>query len=93
MRIVTLSSSVYSYSVKAARKALDFEDGDRYLVGMLYNGLMARQIKGWDEEDAYTPWRKLYCYLQRPGAVKQIKRRTHKRERREAKAAIRKEES
>jgi hypothetical protein len=50
---------------------------------------MARRIVTWDEQDAYTPWRKLYCYLQRPGAVKGIKRRTHRRERREGKAEIR----
>jgi hypothetical protein len=42
-----------------------------------------RPIVTWDEEDAYTGWRRLYCYLQRPGVVKKIKRRTHKRERRE----------
>lgn len=50
---------------------------------------MSRQIRGWDEEDAYTSWRRVYCYLQRAGVVKAIKRRTHKRDRREAKAAIR----
>lgn len=50
---------------------------------------MRRRIVGWDEEDAYTSWRRFYCYLRRAGVVKAIKRRTHKRERREAKAAIR----
>jgi hypothetical protein len=34
-----------------------------------------------EEFDAYTSWRKFYCYLQRAGAVKSIKRMTHKRER------------
>lgn len=48
-----------------------------------------RRITGWDEEDAYTSWRRFYCYLQRPGAVRYIKRKTHKRERREARAEIR----
>jgi hypothetical protein len=48
-----------------------------------------RAITGWAEEDAYTPWRKFYCYLQRAGAVKSIKRMTHRRERREAKREIR----
>ena len=43
-----------------------------------------RRIKGWAEEDAYTAWRKFYCYLSRAGAVKSIKRETHRRERREA---------
>lgn len=50
---------------------------------------MPRRIVNWDEQDAYTPWRKLYCYLQRPGAVKFVKRRTHRRERREARDEIR----
>jgi hypothetical protein len=48
-----------------------------------------RAITGWAEQDAYTPWRKFYCYLQRAGAVKSIKRMTHRRERREAKREIR----
>ncbi|MGZ4659651.1 MAG: hypothetical protein ACXVYB_00060 [Arthrobacter sp.] len=48
-----------------------------------------RAIRGWDEEDAYTSWRKFYCYLQRAGAVAYIKGRTHRRERREARDAIR----
>lgn len=45
----------------------------------------------WDEADAYTGWRRVLAYLDRPGAVKKIKRRTHKRERREAKREIREE--
>lgn len=53
---------------------------------------MGRQaIDGWQEQDAYTSWRKLYCYLQRAGAVKSIKRGTHRRMRREALAEIRRE--
>lgn len=50
--------------------------------------MLKRRIKGWAEEDAYTVWRKWYCYLQRPGVVKSIKRNTHKRERREGKKEI-----
>lgn len=49
---------------------------------------MKRIIKNADEQDAYTLARKFYCYLSRPGIVKKIKRRTHKRERQEAKAWI-----
>ena len=49
---------------------------------------MPRRIVTWDEQDAYTSWRRLYCYLQRAGAVKAIKRRTHRRERREGRAEI-----
>lgn len=53
---------------------------------------MGRQsVKGWAEQDAYTGWRKVLCYLQRPGAVKAIKRATHRRVRREAKAEVRRE--
>lgn len=48
-----------------------------------------RAIVGWSEEDAYTSWRQAYCYLQKAGAVKWIKRTTHRRERREAKREIR----
>lgn len=47
-----------------------------------------RFIKDGDEQDAYTRWRKIYCYLARPGAVKKIKKRTHRRERREGKEVI-----
>ena len=50
---------------------------------------MPRRIVTTEEQDAYTPWRKVYCYLQRAGAVKQVKRRTHRRERREGRAEIR----
>lgn len=46
---------------------------------------MARRIVNADEQDAYTRWRRLLCYTQRAGVVKAIKRRTHKRERREGK--------
>jgi hypothetical protein len=50
-----------------------------------------RPIVNGDEQDAYTRWRPILCYMQRPGVVKAIKRTTHKRERREARAAIRTE--
>jgi hypothetical protein len=50
---------------------------------------MSRRIVTWEEQDAYTGWRKVMCYLQRAGKVKAIKRRTHRRERREAKREIR----
>jgi hypothetical protein len=45
---------------------------------------MKRIIKTAEEQDAYTSWRKVCVYLTRAGAVKAIKKRTHKRERREA---------
>jgi len=46
-----------------------------------------RAVHG-EEADAYGRWRNYICYLQRPGAVKAIKRRTHKRERREGKQEV-----
>lgn len=49
---------------------------------------MKRIIKDWDEQDVYTAWRRLYCWTQRAGAVKRVKKRTHRRERREAKRWI-----
>lgn len=48
-----------------------------------------RIIKTADEQDAYTGWRKVLIYMGRPGVVKSIKRRTHKRERKEGKQEIR----
>lgn len=48
-----------------------------------------RIIKTADEQDAYTGWRKVLIYMSRPGVVKNIKRRTHKRERREGAQEIR----
>lgn len=50
---------------------------------------MARAVRGADEQDAYTRWRKVLIYLGRPGVVKKIKRRTHKRERQEGKREAR----
>ena len=44
---------------------------------------MKRLIKTASEQDAYTSWRKMLIW--RAGAVKQIKKATHRRERREAK--------
>lgn len=48
-----------------------------------------RAIKSADEYDAYSPWRRFYPSLRRAGAVKAIKRRTHKRERREGRIEAR----
>ena len=43
-----------------------------------------RRIVTGEEQDVYTAWRRLYYWTQRAGAVKAVKRRTHRRERREA---------
>lgn len=43
-----------------------------------------------EEQDAYTGWRRVLASMQRAGAVKQVKQRTHRRERRvDAKREIR----
>jgi len=49
---------------------------------------MARAIITGEEQDAYTSWRKVLAWTQRSGAVKAVKKRTHRRERRAAKAAM-----
>jgi hypothetical protein len=51
-----------------------------------------RRIVSGEEEDAYTRWRQVMGYLRRPGTVKAIKRRTHKRERREGRAEARQDD-
>ncbi len=43
---------------------------------------MSRAVKGWDEQDAFTGWRRVLHF--RPGQIRRIKRRAAKRERREA---------
>lgn len=50
-----------------------------------------RRIVTGDEQDVHTRWRHLYCWTKRPGATKKVKRRTNRRERREGKAAVRRE--
>lgn len=49
-----------------------------------------RPVIGYDEQDVYTGWRRLYCYTRKAGVVAYVKRKTHKRERREARQEIRK---
>lgn len=40
-----------------------------------------RSLRDGDEQNAFTGWRKFYCYLQRAGVRKAIKRQANKRER------------
>lgn len=44
---------------------------------------MTRPVKGGDEQDVFTGWRKVMCWTQRAGACKRVKRRANRRERRE----------
>ena len=41
------------------------------------------------EQDAFTGWRNVLCYIQRPGVVAKIKRGANKRERQQARRDIR----
>lgn len=49
---------------------------------------MTRKIRPGEEQDVYTKFRKYLIWASRPGKVKKVKRRTHKRERQEAKREI-----
>ena len=42
-------------------------------------------LKGGEEYDVVSNWRKLYCYLHRAGVAKSIKKKMNKRARRDAK--------
>lgn len=53
---------------------------------------MKRQMKTAAEYDAFTRWRRYYCYLSRAGTVKKIKRQANRRERREGRREARSRE-
>lgn len=58
------------------------------LVGGL--GLLCRiPMKGGAEMDVFGRWRKVMCYLSRPGVCKRVKRGYNKRVRRVAKMELR----
>ena len=44
-----------------------------------------QKLKDGDEFDVVSGWRRWYCYLQRAGSVKAIKKRMNKRARKEGK--------
>ena len=44
-----------------------------------------QKLKGGDEFDVVGGWRRWYCYLQRAGAAKTIKKKMNKRARADAK--------
>ena len=46
------------------------------------------KLKGGDEWDAFSGWRKYLCYLSRAGVVKRIKRGYNKRMRKQAKREL-----
>ena len=49
------------------------------------------KLKGGFEYDALTGWRKVLCYMQRPGIAKAAKAKYNRRQRRLARAQILKE--
>ena len=48
-------------------------------------------MKGGDEYDALTGWRRVMCYLDRSGVAKKVKRKYNKRVRQAGKKEIRQE--
>lgn len=52
---------------------------------------MTRPIKGGDEQDVFTGWRRLYCWTQRPGATKGVKVAANRRDRRGKRDDIRRQ--
>lgn len=53
--------------------------------------MLRRETKHTAEVDVFTGWRRRYCYTQRAGVCGSIKRGARRRERREAKDAIRRD--
>ena len=47
-----------------------------------------QKLKGGDEYDAVSNWRKLMCYMQRSGVTKSIKKKMNKRARQDAKRKL-----
>ena len=47
-----------------------------------------RRVEPGDEQDVYTGWRRLFAWTSRPGAVAAVKRRTHRRERRQERTRL-----
>jgi hypothetical protein len=49
------------------------------------------RLKGGAEQDAFSGWRRVLCYMRKPGVVAGIKRQFNKRVRRISRAEIRQE--
>jgi len=47
------------------------------------------RIRSGEEQDVYTGWRRLLAWTGRAGAVARVKRRTHRRDRRESRQRLR----
>ena len=54
-------------------------------------GMKRRPKPTGDEQDVHTGWRRLYLWTQRPGATSKVKRRSRRRERHDARRALRNE--
>lgn len=51
-----------------------------------------RKMKSGDEYDVFTKWRRYMAWTKKPGATARVKRGARRRERREAKTEIRREQ-
>lgn len=51
---------------------------------------MKRQAVGGDEQDVFSRWRHVLKWTQRPGAIKRVKQRANRRERRTTKQRVKK---
>lgn len=45
-------------------------------------------MKGGDEQDVFSRWRKVLCYTSRPGVCKSVKRKYNKRFRKASKQSL-----
>lgn len=49
---------------------------------MARSSMGRRPIRGWAQQDAFTAWRKVLCYMTRPGVRASIKAAANRHERR-----------
>lgn len=54
--------------------------------------MRAEHRNSYGENSAFTGWRRVVAWVQRPGARKKVKRLSHRKDRRIAQRAIRKED-
>ena len=78
-----------SILVRTLRQALRLAPGDRRtsqasaLMTKRRSSMGRRPVAGNGlEQDAFTGWRKVLCYMGRPGVTKKVKRMANKRDRR-----------
>lgn len=47
-----------------------------------------RTAKQWEEQDAFTAWRRVLCYMDRSGVAKSVKARHNRRNRRQVREQL-----